>query len=50
MKETKERIAIIADMKELIRAWEAYVNSVGNECAYTDSIIKKLQKKAKDLG
>ena len=49
MKGTKERFDILNEMQTLIEEWVGYVDSLGNECAYTDSIIELIQKKAKDL-
>ena len=49
MKTTKENFDTVSKIAALAKEWADYVNSFGNECAYTDSILEKIQEEAKKL-
>lgn len=49
MKTTEERVSLMFEIENLMEEWLRYIEDVGNECAYTDSIIEEIQKKAKEL-
>ena len=49
MKSTQERLVIMKEIQSLITEWLEYVEDLGNECAYTDSILEMIQKKTKEL-
>lgn len=49
MKTTEERVSIMFEVENLVGEWHNYIESFGNECAYTDSIIEKIQRLVKEL-
>ena len=49
MKTTEERVSIMLEVENLVDGWHDYIDSYGNECAYTDRIIEKIQKLVKEL-
>lgn len=49
MKTTEERVSIMFEIENLAGEWHDYIESFGNECAYTDCLIEKIQKLAKEL-
>lgn len=49
MKSMEERVSIMVEVEYLVSEWHNYIESVGNECAYTDSVIEKIQKLVKEL-
>lgn len=36
-------------MRDLCRTYLAYVDKIGNECAYTDTVIDRIVAEAKNL-
>ena len=40
---------IVKEISELCKEYLGFVESAGNECAYTDSIVEKIISKAKEL-
>lgn len=49
MKTTEKRVDIMIEVANLVDEWYEYIESFGNECAYTDSIIERVQKLVKEL-
>ena len=49
MNSTKENLEIVSKIAELVEEWLGYVKSFGNECAYTDRILEKIQEESKKL-
>lgn len=49
MKTTEERVSIMFEVENLINEWYKYIESFGNECAYTDSLIEQIQKLIKEV-
>ena len=49
MKTTEERVSVMFEVENLVDEWHNYIDSSGNECAYTDSIIEQIQKLVKEL-
>ena len=49
MKTIEERVSIMFEVENLVDEWHKYIESFGNECAYTDSIIEQIQKLVKEL-
>lgn len=41
--------AQVKAVRDLCRTYLAYVNGIGNECAYTDTVIDKIVSEAKML-
>ena len=41
----KQKVRVMMEIKELVMEWIGYVKDMGNECAYTDSILEKIQEK-----
>ncbi len=46
---TKERFDKMQEVQTLLSEWTNFVDTFGNECAYTDSIIEKAQKILSEL-
>lgn len=38
-----------ADMAKAAKAYSDYIGSIGNECAYTDSLLDEVQKRLEEL-
>lgn len=49
MKTTEERVSIMIELENLVDEWQNYIESFGNECAHTDSIIEQIKKLAEEL-
>ena len=49
MKTTKENFDTVSKIAALAKEWIDYVDSIGNECAYTDCILEKIQEEASKL-
>ena len=49
MNGTKENFEIVSEILNLAKEWVDYVDNYGNECAYTDSILEKIQSAANKL-
>ena len=49
MNSTKENFEIVSKIAELANEWVEYVDNYGNECAYTDCLIEKIQDEAGKL-
>lgn len=49
MKTTEERVSIMFEVENLVDEWHSYIESFGNECAYTDSIIEQIKKLVEEL-
>ena len=49
MKTIEERVSIMFEVENLVDEWHKYIESFGNECAYTDCIIEQIQKLVKEL-
>ena len=49
MKSTEERVSIMLEIENLMSEWFEYIEDHGNECAYTDSIIERIQQNVKEL-
>jgi proline dehydrogenase len=49
IKETEQMKEIVKEINELCKEYLGFVESAGNECAYTDSIIEKIISKANEL-
>ena len=49
MKTTKEKTNIVLELKNLATEWLDFKFVYDNECAYTDSILELICKKAKEL-
>lgn len=48
-KTTEERVAGMLEIERLVSVWFDYVEDIGNECAYTDSMIDQIKKLASEL-
>lgn len=40
---------IVKEINELCKEYVGFVESAGNECAYTDSIVEKIIERASEL-
>ena len=40
---------IVKEINELCKEYIGFVESVGNECAYTDSVVEEIIRKANEL-
>lgn len=49
MKNKNTRIVLVKMIKALTEEYLMYIESFGNECAYTDSILEQLAKTAAEL-
>jgi hypothetical protein len=49
MKTTEERVSIMFEVENLVDKWHKYIESFGNESAYTDSLIEQIQKLIKEV-
>lgn len=49
MKTIEERIGTMLEIENLVDEWHSQIESLGNECAYTDSIIEQIKKLTKEL-
>lgn len=49
MKNKSTQIALVKMIKALTEEYLTYIESFGNECAYTDSILEQLVKAAAEL-
>lgn len=49
MSKTKENFEVVSKIASLANEWVEYVDHFGNECAYTDCLIEKIQNEASKL-
>lgn len=45
----KERLKNVNELITLCNQYKVYIKCLGNECAYTDSIISEIKKKASEI-
>lgn len=49
MKTTEEKASLMLCIEKLVDEWFKYIDNCGNECAYTDAIIERIQATTKEL-
>lgn len=49
MKTTEEKVSLMLEIENLVAQWLDYIEDMGNEDAYTDSIIELLKNHINNL-
>lgn len=49
METTEKRVMIMLEVENLVTEWNNYIDNIGNECAYTDSILELIKEKVNEL-